>query len=296
MDDTPLHGEDAVRVSTHEPGSLLLSNRGDLSLFFIGCGSAFSRTMNQNNLLVVKGDHHLLIDCGTKTPQALYGLQIDLAGIENFLITHSHADHIGGLEEVMMVNRYLTGNKPNIIINEEYQDILWNHSLRGGAAYSETRDGEPLGFEDFWRIQRPRQLEGVERETWHTTMGDIDIKMPRTMHFPDNAKSWRDSFWSCGVLLDERVLFTSDTRFDPQLLSELDERYELELIFHDCQLYSGGVHASLVELATLPAELKGRMVLMHYGDNWQQFESQVLEAGFRGFVKQGHSYSFPAKG
>ena len=278
-----------------DPGSVQLTNSGELTLFFIGCGSAFSRTMNQNNLLIVKGDQHLLVDCGTKTPQALYGLQIELAGIENFLITHSHADHIGGLEEVMMINRYLTGNKPNIIINEEYQDILWNHSLRGGAAYSELRNGQPLGFEDFWRAQRPQRVEGTERETWHTTLGDLDIVMPRTMHFPDNAESWRDSFWSCGVLIDERVLFTSDTRFDPQLLSELDQRYDLDLIFHDCQFFNGGVHASLEELATLPAELKGRMVLMHYGDNWQQFESQVTEAGFRGFVKQGHSYTLPAR-
>lgn len=281
-----------MREDLHNPGSFKLSNGGELTIFFVGCGSAFSRTMNQTNLLVVKGDQHLLVDCGTKSPQALHDLLIEPAEIENFLITHTHADHIGGLEEMMMVNRYLTGNKPNIIINEEFEDILWNHSLRGGSAYSEVHNGQPLGFSDFWKAIRPTKKASFERDTWETRLGDLDIKMPRTKHFPDNASSWRDSFWSCGVLFDERVLFTSDTRFDPELLTEFDECYNLEYIFHDCQFFTGGVHASLEELSTLPDKLKCKMVLMHYADNWLEYEDKVRDAGFHSFAKQHHSYSF----
>lgn len=276
------------------PGVVELSNDGELSLFFVGCGSAFSRTMNQNNLLVVKGEHHLLIDCGTKTPQALHELKIALTDLRNFLVTHTHADHIGGLEEVMMVNRYCTetGIKPRMIINEEFEDILWNHSLRGGSAYSQLRDGTPLGFDDYWDILRPIRINGTPREMWQLSLGDLDIKLPRTKHFPDNADSWQDSFWSCGVVLDERVLFTSDTRFDPDLLFELDGEYGLEMIFHDCQFYTGGVHASLEELATLPDEMKQKMVLMHYSDDWMQYAQQVEAAGFHSFARQNHRYTF----
>ena len=281
-----------MREQQNGPGSFKLSNSGELTIFFVGCGSAFSRTMNQTNLLVVKGEQHLLVDCGTKSPQALHDLQIEPAEIANFLITHTHADHIGGLEEMMMVNRYLTGNKPNIIINDEFEDILWNHSLRGGSAYSEVHNGQPLGFSDFWQVIRPGRVDAIERDTWEAQLGDLNIKMPRTMHFPDNAETWRDSFWSCGVLFDERVLFTSDTRFDPELLLEFDERYGLEYIFHDCQFFTGGVHASLEELATLPDKLKSKMVLMHYADNWQQYETQVRDAGFHSFAQQNHSYIF----
>lgn len=276
----------------HSPGSIQLSDNGELRLFFVGCGSAFSRTMNQNNLLVLKGDDHLLIDCGTKSPQALHDLGIEPSQIGNFLITHTHADHIGGLEEVMMVNRYLTSSKPTILINEEFEEILWEHSLRGGSAYSEVHDGRPLSFGDFWNAVRPVKSVGMKRETWEAKVGSIDIKMPRTMHFPDNARSWQDSFWSCGVLIDERVLFTSDTRFDPELLMEFDERYELEVIFHDCQFFTGGVHASLDELATLPENLKSKIILMHYGDNWEQYEERAMAAGFHSFAKQNHSYTF----
>ena len=277
---------------SNKPGEFKLTNDGELTIFFVGCGSAFSRTMNQTNLLVVKGDQHLLVDCGTKSPQALHDLLIEPAEIENFLITHTHADHIGGLEEMMMVNRYLTGKKPNIIINEDFEEILWNHSLRGGSAYSEVLNGQPLVFTDFWRVTRPTKVADIERETWATRLGELDIKIPRTKHFPDNAESWRDSFWSCGVLFDERVLFTSDTRYDPDLLVEFDRRYDLDIIFHDCQFFTGGVHASLDELTMLPASLKCKMVLMHYGDDWQQYEEQMRAAGFHSFARQNHSYTF----
>jgi ribonuclease BN (tRNA processing enzyme) len=281
-----------MRVESRDAGAFSLTNNGELTIFFVGCGSAFSRTMNQNNLLVVKGDQHLLVDCGTKTPQALHDLLIEPAEIENFLVTHTHADHIGGLEEMMMVNRYLTGKKPNIIINEEFENILWEQSLRGGSAHSEVHNGRPLNFSDFWRVIRPTQIAAIERETWQVRLGELDIKMPRTKHFPDNAESWRDSFWSCGVLFDERVLFTSDTRFDPELLTEFDARYNLEIIFHDCQFFRGGVHASLEELNQLPENLKQKIVLMHYGDNWEQYVEQARSAGFHSFAKQHHRYIF----
>jgi hypothetical protein len=281
-----------MKEESRNPGSFKLANSGELELYFVGCGSAFSRTMNQNNLLVVKGEQHLMVDCGNKTPQALYDLRIEPSAIENFLITHTHADHIGGLEEIMMVNRYHLHTRPTMIINQEFETILWEHSLRGGSAYSEVHNGNPLGFGDFWNVIRPSLVTGLERETWHASLGELDIKMPRTKHFPDNAVSWRDSFWSCGVLFDERVLFTSDTRFDPELLTELDARYRLEMIFHDCHFHQGGVHASLDELSELPAGLKSKMVLMHYGDNWAQYEGQVAAAGFHSFARQNHSYIF----
>ncbi|MGC8766060.1 MAG: MBL fold metallo-hydrolase, partial [Brevinematia bacterium] len=85
---------------------LSLKNDGYLSLFFIGVGSAFTKKHYQTNLLIIKGDKHLLIDCRTKCPQGLYNIGLSVTDIENYLITHSHADHIGGLEEVGLINRY----------------------------------------------------------------------------------------------------------------------------------------------------------------------------------------------
>lgn len=279
-----------IALSIDEVDTVPLSNDGELSLYCIGTGSAFAKTLNQNNLLIVKGEDHLLIDCGSKCTQALHNVGIQVGQLQNFLITHSHADHIGGLEEVQLFGRYVLQQKPRMIINEEYQNILWEQSLRGGSEMSEA---EPLGFEDLWQVVRPSLSKDFERETWEANIGSISIKMPRTMHYPDSAKSWSDSFWSAGVSIDDRVLFTSDTRFDLDLLQEFDDKFNYELIFHDCQLFTGGVHASLNELKNLPMHLKQRIVLMHYGDNWRDFEQEALDAGFHSWAKQA-VYSFPA--
>jgi ribonuclease BN (tRNA processing enzyme) len=271
---------------------LKLSNDGELSLFWLGVGSAFSKLHYQTNLLIIKGDDHVLVDCGTKAPQALYELGLQPTDVRTFLITHSHADHIGGLEEIMLLNRYVRREKPGIIINPTYQHLLWDLSLRGGAAYNEERAGTDLTFGDLWSIVRPAWLPAYPRETHEATVGSINIKMFRTMHIPDMTGSWQSSFWSCGIIVDNRVMFTSDTRFDTDLINSFTENFDLEYIFHDCQFFTGGVHAGIDELATLPSSVKERMILTHYGDNWQENEQKVNEGGFFGLARQWHHYIF----
>lgn len=278
-----------MKISPRPVSEVRLSNDGDLELYFVGTGSAFAKTLNQNNLLITKGEQHVLVDCGTKCSQALYEAGLPLANIRNYLITHSHADHIGGLEEAQLFGRYVSQRKPRMIINETYQQILWEQSLRGGSEMSESR---LLDFEDLWEVIRPKPVTGAPRETWEANIGDINLKMPRTMHYPDDAPSWRECQWSCGVIIDERIFFSADTRFDEDLVTSFDRLYDFEIIFHDCQLFTGGVHASIDELSTLPDDIKSRMVLMHYGDNWRDFEQQAKDAGFHSWAQQGHIYSF----
>ena len=278
-----------MKISSNRIKTLKLTNRGPLSLYFVGTGSAFARTLNQNNLLIVKGDNHLLVDCGTGCPQSLYDAGLPLSDVKNYVITHSHADHIGGLEEAQLSGRYVTLQKPTMIINKTYEKILWQQSLRGGSEKSEAID---LAFDDLWNVVRPKKLKNYPRETWEANIGSINVKMPRTKHFPDSAKSWRDSFWSCCVIIDNKILYTSDTRFDPDLLESFDRKFKFETIFHDCQLYTAGIHASIDELSNLPTDMKKKIVLMHYGDNWKDFRAQAKEAGFHSWAKQGHTYTF----
>lgn len=279
------------QITSAPVDELTLTTDGDLSLYFIGTGSAFAKTLNQNNLIITKGEDHVLIDCGTRCSQALHHLGLPISNIHNYLITHSHADHVGGLEEVQLFGRYVSQVRPAMVINEDYEEILWEQSLRGGSEMSEST---PLKFSDLWDVIRPTLVEGAPRETWEANIGSINLKLPRTMHFPDDAPSWRESHWSCGLIVDDRVLYTSDTRFDPDLLRSFDEIYNFDAIFHDCQLFTGGVHASINELTTLPDAIKSRIVLMHYGDNWRDFEKQATDAGFHSWAHQGHAYTFSA--
>lgn len=277
--------------------TLSLTNDGQLSLFFLGVGTAFSKRQYQTNLLIIKGQDHLLIDCGTRTPQAFYELGLPVAQVKNYFLTHSHADHVGGLEEVMLVSRYGTQTKPHVWITETYENLLWNMSLRGGGAYNEEIHGRNLSFSDLWQVHRPRWQPGYPRETYEFEVGSIRLKAFRTMHVPGNSTSWEDSFWSTGLVIDDRILFSGDTKYDPELVQDYTRLFPIEQIFHDCQFFPpGGVHASIEELKDLPPETKGKMLLMHYGDDWEKNVDKIAHLGFGGLVRQWVYYDFAGPG
>ncbi len=281
-----------MKIFTLKNREFSLCNNGDLEVFFIGVGSAFTKKQYQTNLLIVKGDDHLLVDCGTRCPQAFAELGTPITEVRNFLITHSHADHIGGLEEIALIGRYQTKRKPVMVINETYQHILWDMSLRGGTAYNEDAAGALLSFGDFFDIIRPQWLADYPRETFGATVGKINIKIMRTKHMPDSSSDWLSSSWSCGVIIDDRIMFTSDTRYDFDLIDYYEKKFNFDAIFHDCQFFTGGVHASLEELNRLPVELKNKIYLSHYGDNWEDFVGMVKEFSFAGLAQQHVYYNF----
>jgi ribonuclease BN (tRNA processing enzyme) len=275
-----------------KPQGPVLSNGGGLDLTFVGAGSAFSKKYYQNNILIVKGTVHVLVDCGSRAPQSLALLGIGSSQIDRFLITHTHADHIGGLEEIMLTNRFMSHRKPKIIITDKLRKILWDQSLRGGASWNAVIDGHPLGFDDFWVQEKPLAVKGADREYSVWKEGGLEIGLYRTKHIPDSSAGWKDSFPSYGLLVDGKVLYTSDTRFDRDLVLGMDEAYGLETIFHDCQFYTGGVHASLEELSHLPAKIKAKTWLMHYGDGMEEKRSTIKDLGFAGIAEEWATYSF----
>ncbi len=282
-----------MKVRELQQSPLPLTNDGTLSIFALGCGSAFSKKLNQNNIIIVKGSDHIMVDCGTKSPQALFQLGRSVTDIDTFLVTHSHADHIGGLEEAMLMGRYVSRKRPKIIITSHYQKLLWDFSLKGGASFNEIHDGKELEFADLWSIIRPTWLPGYPRETYETQVGSINLKIFRTNHYPEQAASWQESYYSVGLLIDNRVLFTGDTKFDPLLLAEFQKKFKIETIFHDVQFFPKGIHAFLNDLATLPNATKKKTYLMHYADNYEQYGQDVKSMGFAGFVRQGCFYDFP---
>lgn len=270
--------------------SIELTNNGVLSFFFIGTGSAFSKKNFQTNLLIVKGDDHLLIDCGTLCPLAFTTYNSNIMSVKNVLITHSHADHIGGLEEMALLGRYVTKTRPKMIITDYYKKILWEQSLQGGCSYGEFSDGGYMKFDDYFDQIKPKLLTKSPRPLYETDVGSINVKIYRTKHIPDSAGSWKKSFYSTGVLIDNRILFPSDTRFDKELIDWMLASYNIEYIFHDCQFYPGGVHAAYSELKTLDDDVRKRMYLCHYGDNFEQFDA--AKDGFAGFAQRGIYYDF----
>ncbi|BBM88363.1 MBL fold hydrolase [Spirochaetota bacterium] len=274
--------------------SIKLQCDNGLAVLFLGTGSAFAKRYYQTNFLIIKGNDHLLVDCGTKCSISLQQLDLGFQDIKHYYITHSHSDHIGGLEEVALVYRYFLKEKPHIYINKLYKKMLWEESLRGGISHSEHRNGRGLQFEDFWNLTPLKRNKSFKRETWEAQIGSINIKTPRTCHFPENVKSWKDAIWSTGVIIDDRILFTCDTTFDYNLIDEFQRTLNIEWIFHDCQFFPGGIHANLEELNSLPSSIKEKTILCHYGDTMENYQDKIGDYGFHSFAKQHHFYYFDA--
>ena len=267
-----------------------LKNDGELSIFFVGTGSAFSKINYQTNFLIIKGEEHILVDCGSLCPFALetnYNTRI--SEINSILPTHPHADHIGGLEELALIGYYVKRSKPTMIITDEFKKKLWNESLRGGIQFSENGK---MVFDDYFIQAKPNLIQSKPFQMFEIDLGTVNIKLFRTRHVTTLQNSLRNSQISYGLIVDDRILFSGDTQFNPEQLNYLLANYKIETIFHDCDFtgFSGGVHATYKQLITLPAEIKKITYLCHYNSSAEKVSPP--EDGFAGFTKPGVYYIF----
>ena len=275
----------------HFVSNIELTNSGNLSLFFLGTGNAFTKTAFQTNLLIIKGQDHLLVDCGTLCSYAFENMYNGrITDIKNLLLTHPHADHIGGVEELALAGKYITKRLVNLVITDEFKKCLWEESLKGGIQYSEEG---VMTFDDYFNQIKPVRIQKKPFEMFETNVGSINIKLFRTRHVTTRKNSLKQSQISYGLIIDDRILFTADTQFNPEQLKFLLDKYKnIEVIFHDCDVmgYSRGVHAAYDELVTLPKEIKEKTYLSHYSEAVSTIDALV--DGFAGLAKHWVYYDF----
>lgn len=235
----------------------------------LGTGNAFAKAYYNNNALLETGGRTLLLDCGTTAPRALYELGIRFDAIDAILVSHIHADHIGGLEEFAFQCKFIYRRKPVLYIASQLVEPLWEHSLRGGL----EQDGFH-SIDDYFEV---RTLEaGVPAEL----LPGLKVELVPTRHIPGKT--------SFSVLLNDFFFYTADMVFDRELLERLVSERGVSVIFHDCQLHPPGVvHADLSKLLTLPEELQKIIYLMHYSDDQPDF---VGRTGFMTFIEQHKFY------
>jgi ribonuclease BN (tRNA processing enzyme) len=235
----------------------------------LGTGSAFAKAFNNNNALITVDGRRLLLDCGITAPRALHELGYSFNDLHAVLITHIHADHIGGLEEFAFQMKFVYGRKPILYIAAPLVAPLWEHSLKGGL---QQDDAETL--HDFFEV-RPLPA-GVSREL----LPGLSVELVPTRHIPNKP--------NYSMLFNGFFFYSGDTVFDADLLQSLVSERGVRVIFHDCQLHSPGVvHASLPQLLTLPDELQDRIYLMHYGDDQPEF---IGRTGRMKFISQQKEY------
>lgn len=273
-------------------GPISLSNDGTLEIVFLGVGTAFARKLFHTNFLIIKGDTHILVDFGMTGPQALAELGISATDIRTVLPTHSHSDHIGGLEYLTLVNRYFAipkgKAKLEMIITSEYQTVLWEMSLRGGLEYNEQNaEGIRVSFEDLYVPFAPTRVDSDSRSRFRIDYKGIKLELFQTNHIPGEAGTPMDAFITYGLMIDDRVFFSGDTKYDRDLVDLYSDK--AEVMFHDASLTPNPVHSCIDDLRGLPANVREKMYLVHYQDEVE--EQHVPE--FAGIAKQGVRYQFP---
>jgi ribonuclease BN (tRNA processing enzyme) len=257
-----------------------------MRILFLGSGSAHTvGTDNfQSNMLLVAGNGRcLLIDCGSDIRWSLARQGFSHRDITDIYVSHLHADHIGGLEYVGFKTRFDPAcRRPRLYLEASLAGPLWDHSLRGGMGV--ITDGETR-LEDFFEVVPLRAHEPFEWEGARLEMVPVaHVVAPRaTMH-------------SNGLLIgagDQRVLLTTDTRFDAELLAPYYA--SADLIFQDCETssYKTGIHAHYSELRGLAAAVRAKMWLYDYPPG--PLPDAVAD-GFRGFVRPGQSFELPDGG
>lgn len=81
------------------------------TVHLLGSGAALSGKDRTTTMLALEGEETLLIvDCGGDAGQRLLAHDLDLARVTGLIVTHEHADHVGGFP-LLMERLWLAGHR-----------------------------------------------------------------------------------------------------------------------------------------------------------------------------------------
>jgi len=269
---------------------------GQLALQWLGLGNELAGAINHASLLVASPKDHVMIDVGPRYKETFQFLYIPIIVVRNIVITHMHWDHVGGLAELALYNKvapkilpredaqYLGRDKRlTLIAPPDLTDLLSKHVESDG--FIATAADEDINFRTLFNTVPMEPVEGAPSVAYRCKTPDgLRLVFFKTKHL---AVSY-------GVIINERVAYTSDTPYDPELITavvegKFTEGNKPQLLYHDCATDGGQIpgHATFEQLKELPVEIREKIVLTHYGDNYAELSAEVYEKKlFRGFASR----------
>ena len=192
-------------------------------------------------------------------------------GFEDYnevILTHMHADHAGGLEELCWHQLYQTQDRIKLYAPDWMLEDAWR-TVEPANRYSFRGDPNGDAEPPYWpppgavRTALDWFFEPIELANPHD-FGDFVLHRHVTRHLPKTSALKFD-------FGDFKFGMSSDTGFYPDLIEWLDECDVVlhEVLFGPHKLLGGdlrNIHTTVDQLLTLPESFQRKTYLYHYGD------------------------------
>jgi glyoxylase-like metal-dependent hydrolase (beta-lactamase superfamily II) len=226
-----------------------------MRVYPIGVGTAFARRFFNTNLMVeFDASDFLLVDCGTTASRSLDTIGISVLDVRNLFVSHLHADHIGGIEELALKAKLQRCAKIALYVQEQLVDGLWG-SIRGGIEYTELGR---MKLDDYFDLHAYQ--DGF-------TLGGVQFSSQPTRHV-EGMLSFDLGF--------ENLLLTSDTIFWHEYA--VHRAKEFQIVVHDCSFNNAQrVHTYYEDLLT-HRDLFNELHIIHYEDYIDRHRPTMVSA------------------
>ncbi len=229
-------------------------------LNFIGCGSAFNTQLGNNAAFVKKDNVLFLIDCGSSTFNRLKNSNL-LSGVEYVcvILTHTHADHIGSLGDLIAYGYYATGRtrEPNVYVFAPY-DLRIDHLLKLMGVKEKT-----------CKLTQFNETIEFHLNHFHIELEAVPVKHIKEMNCYGYIIHYEN----------KTIYYSGDCYEIPRRILDKLHNGEIDLFYQDtCKAdYEGNVHLSLKKLDQLvDRNVRDKVYCMHLDEGFNEKEAKEL--------------------
>lgn len=228
-------------------------------LKMLGTGSAFNFDKRNTSAILEHDDYTILIDCGSTVPEDLKKRGL-LDKVTDIFITHTHSDHIGGLELFFQWRYFVSphfskAKAPRLHVTQDILDRLRTLEFTGLGKIQDAQ-GRPLNA----TLETYCDINVIDYSYLTVHFGTLAVDLFKVEHVPGDFPAYGFQFRRNG----KYITYSGDTR------SVINFGHNGTML-HDCQFFDlgeGDVHCSIFKLdREVPDKFKKNFFLMHYGTN-----------------------------